>query len=307
MPPMFGPLASPDERRRGVLLVACACVCWSSGGLLVRLIEAGDLATTFWRSAFMAIAVAGWLAVRYRGEAGQRIRAVGAAGVLSGILLAATFTCYILALRHTTVANTLILMSAAPLIGAVLGWIVLGERMMRSTWVAIVVALCGIATTVIDDLSAGRMFGNSLAFTVAVLFACNTVLLRRHRQIDMVPANFLGGVFSALALLPFVQPLAVSARDLGLLALLGSFQLGLGLFLFVRGSRFLRTAELGLVGLLEAVLAPLWVWLLLGETPSLRTLVGGGIVLAALVGYALVGMRQPRSPADAVSYGDGPR
>jgi drug/metabolite transporter (DMT)-like permease len=267
--------------------------------LLVRLVEAGDLATTFWRSAFMALAVGCWLVLRYRGEAWNRIRAVGTPGVLSGLLLAATFTCYILALRHTTVANTLILMSAAPLIGAVLGWIILGERMMRSTWLAIVVALAGIGMTVVEDLTAGRMLGNTLAFTVAVLFACNTVVLRRYRQIDMVPANFLGGLFSALALLPFIQPLQVSAKDLGLLALLGSFQLGLGLFLFVRGSRFLRTAELGLVGLLEAVLAPVWVWLALGEIPSTKTLVGGAIVLAALVGYALVSMGTLPPTADA--------
>lgn len=292
-----------SPRLRGALLVAGACVCWSSGGLLVRLLDLPGIAIVSGRSLMMSLAVALGLVLAYGGRgAVARVRAVGWPGVLSAVLLTGAFVFYILSLKETTVANTLVLMSASPLVAAVLAAWWLREPLTWRPVAAIAVAAVGIAVMVAHGLAAGEWLGDAFALIVALSFGANIVVLRRWRGIDMVPATLLAGLLSGLVTLPFVPPVAPGLRDIALLLALGFFQLGLGLFLFVRGSRYLAAAELGLLTLLEAVLAPIWVWVLLDERPATTTLIGGALVLAALIGYSLVsrapaaGMRA-RSPA----------
>jgi drug/metabolite transporter (DMT)-like permease len=189
-------------------------------------------------------------------------------------------------------------MSASPLIAALLGRMLLGERLTPATALAIAAAFAGIALMFAEDVSGGHLLGDAFAFFVALSFGCNIIILRRHRHLDMVPATFLAGVISAGFALPFAAPLAVAPMDIALLAVMGIFQLGLGLILFTRGTPHLRAAEAGLLTLLETVLAPLWVWIGIGEKPAAMALLGGGIVLAALVFHALAGSTA-RKPAAA--------
>lgn len=272
-----------SDRATGALLVAGACLCWSSGGILVRLLEVQGLAVVFWRSLFMVLAVALGLFAVHRRRAFGVVIAVGWPGVLSGLLLALTFLGYILSLTYTQVANTMVLMSASPLVAALLARLLLQERLDGTTALAIGVAMLGIAVMFGHGVVAGSLVGDGFALLVALSFGANIVVLRRWRGIDMVPATMLGGLFSAVATLPWAGAAPVSSGDLALLATLGCFQLALGLALFVGGSRRLRAAELGLLTLLETVLAPLWVWIGLGETPGLPALLGGALVLTAVI------------------------
>lgn len=274
-------------RATGVLLVTGACLCWSSGGILVRLLEMDGAAIAFWRSLFMAVAVASGLVVIYRRRMLGVVGAVGWPGVLSGMLLAVAFLGYILSLSHTQVANTLVLMSVSPLIAAALAWLLLKEPLSRPTALSIAAAMIGIAVMFWHGMGAGSLMGDGLALLVALSFGANIVVLRRWRDIDMIPATVVGGLLSALATLPWAIMTPVNASDLLILAGLGFFQLGLGLALFVRGSRYLSAAELGLLTLLETVLAPLWVWIGIGETPGLPALLGGSLVMAAVAGATL--------------------
>jgi drug/metabolite transporter (DMT)-like permease len=289
-------MAQLSDRAAGALLVAGACLCWSSGGILVRMLALDGLVIVFWRSLFLAVTVALALAVVYRRQAPARIAAVGWHGVLSGILLGGAFVGYILSLTLTQVANTMVLMSASPLVAAVLARLVLKEPLGRATAVCIGVAMTGILVMFGHGVAAGSLLGDALALSVALTFGANIVVLRRWREIDMVPATMLGGLISAAATAPWAAGAPVTAPELGILAALGCFQLALGLFLFVRGSRRLAAAELGLLCLLETILAPLWVWIGLGETPSPTAMVGGGLVLAAVIGLTLRG-RPPPVPA----------
>jgi drug/metabolite transporter (DMT)-like permease len=217
----------------GVLLVIGATFCWSTGGLIVRLVEAPALAIVFWRSIFLMLAVGGVLLIKYRPLGLWRFMLRnGKWGAVSGGLLACSFVGYVIALSETTVANTVLLMSASPIIAALLARWLLKEELSKGAFFAIILAMTGIATM--------------------------------------------------LAMTPFAESLVISGRDLALLALMGSFQLGLGLFLFLRGVARLPAATAGLLTLGEVILAPLWVWLFLNETPSPATLVGGGILLLAL-------------------------
>lgn len=287
-----------SPRLYGAALVVAATVCWSSGGILVRLVEADGWVIVFWRALFMALTIAGYLAVRHRRGAVGAVRTMGWAGVLSGLLLAGCFVFYILSLTRTEVANTVVLMSASPLVAALLGRLLLREPLSGRTLAAIATAFAGIAYMVAGGLGQGSLSGNLFALGVALCFGANIVVVRTQPQVDMVPASLVGGLFAALFALPAVVPaaLAVAPADLLVLAAMGVGQLGMGLFLFLTGVRYLKAAEAGLLGLLETVLTPIWVWIGIGEVPPTNALVGGGIVLLAVAAHAVMSARERAEP-----------
>lgn len=279
----------------GAIMCATGALCWSSAGLGVRLLDGVDgWTTTFWRSAFMAITVMVWLLLRHGRDAAIEVRRIGRPGIMLALSFSTTFIFFILALEATTVANTVVIMSATPLFAGAAAWMVLHEPMNRLTLASMLAACGGIALMVVDSLSAGHLLGDLLALGVALTQAFNVVILRHGRALNLIPALGLAGLISALAALPFAAPLAVSLHDLGILAFLGAVQLGLGLILFSIGVRHVPVAVAGLLSLLETVLSPLWAWLGVGERPSDLALLGGSVVIAALVVQAWLSGRRGR-------------
>ena len=281
------------SRPRGMLLVAGAATCWSSGALIARLVSTDAWTTTLWRSVFSATFLIVVVAVVRRQGVIAQWRAIGPAGVAVAACLATASICFVLSLARTSVANTLILMSVGPWVASVLGWLVLGERVRARTWLTMGLALGGVVVMVSGSHGAGRVAGDVLAIVMAGVFALATVLMRRHPGIQMTPAASLAAVFGVLASLSMASPLAVSPRDVGLLALFGVGQLGVGFLLFTAGARLLPVAETSLIGMLEMVLGPLWVWLVLGETAGVRSLVGGAVILGALALHTLLDLLDP--------------
>jgi drug/metabolite transporter (DMT)-like permease len=272
----------------GMLLVAGAATCWSSGGLIARLVATDPWTTTLWRCAFSAaflVVVIGL--VRGQGMLAQW-RAIGWPGLGVALCLATASTCFILSLSRTSVANTLFLMSVGPWVAGLLGWLVLGERVRSQTWLTMGVALGGVAVMISGSYGDGRLAGDALAILMASAFALGTVLVRRHPEIQMAPAASLGAALAALAVLPMATPLAATPRDLVLLALFGIGQFGVGFLLFTAGARLIPVAETSLIGMLETVLGPLWVWLVIGEAAGGRSMVGGAVILAALGVHTLL-------------------
>lgn len=281
------------SRRLGVALMVGATACWATAGVLVRTLELKDpWEITFWRSFFMAPFVLGWLWLRYRGELWWRVRATGVAGLVSGLLWALMYVCFIVALSLTTVANTLIVCSISPFMSALLGRVFLGERVPLRTWVAMTVAVSGIALMFVEGAgSGGGLTGILLALVIPCAFGINVVLNRRmHATVDMVPTVFLSGVFSCLLTLPFALPFEATVRDLPNLATLGVVQLGLGCLLMVVAARHLRAAEVGLLAELETVLGTASTWLVVGEAPGTLALAGGLAVVGALTADTLAGL-----------------
>jgi drug/metabolite transporter (DMT)-like permease len=278
-----------------------AGLCWSTGGIFVRNVAMTDAwEIVLWRSVFMAAFLFAVLVWWHRGAVWSKIAAVGAAGVLSGALLACTFFFFILSLTRNTAANTFVLMSTGPFFVAVLGLVFLGERVPARTWAAMAVALAGILLMFIEGLDAGRSIGNLLALGVPAAFAFNVVVLRKmHTSVDMVPSVMIAGLISIAVALPFAWPLAPTARDLALLAPMGMIQLGLGCLLMTQASRYLPAGEIGLFTLIETILAPIWVWIGVGEKPSELALAGGVIVFGALAANEWVGFRQARAGGQA--------
>src|SRR5262252_117552 len=280
--------------RRGALLVACAAVCWSSGGLIVQLVTTSPWTTSLWRSVFAALFLSVLLSIVRGRSIVAQWREGGRPVVLVASCMAAASTCFIFSLAYTSVANTLILMSTGPYVAGLLGWLWLGERVPLRTWITMGVALAGATVMVSDSYSRGTIVGDLLAIVMAVSFATATVLVRSRPEIPMAPASALATTLTALVALPFSEPLRTSARDLGLLAAFGIGNYGLGFLLFMAGARLIPAAQSALVGMLETVLGPLWVWLVLNERPGVATLIGGALILAALLANTLLELATPR-------------
>lgn len=284
------------SHRAAIAVMACAAMMWSIAGVLTRQLEsAGGYEITFWRSVFAGLFVLGALVWQKRGQALQTIRSSGRLGVLSGMMWAAMFCCFMLALTRTTVANTLIVMSISPLLTALLALAFLHQRIAPRTWIAIGFALVGMLWMFAGNLEhagGAHVAGMLIALGVPVAAAINVIAMKKAgQQIDLVPSVLLGSLFSLVAMLPLAWPLQTSWHDLGILAVLGVFQLGLPCMLMVVAARALSAPEISLLALLEVVFGPVWAWLGVGEAPSGATLSGGAMVLAALVLNELVALR----------------
>jgi drug/metabolite transporter (DMT)-like permease len=282
--------ALPAPRRAVALaLMVIAPVLWSLAGVLTRQIQsASAFEMAFWRSSFAAAFVFLALFFLQDRRPWRTLRAAGLPGLVSGAMWAVMFTCFIVALTLTTVANVLVVSSLGPLCTALLAWFMLSEPIPARSWLAIVAASVGMGAMFGAGFTAddpGHIAGLALALTIPIAGAINIVVLRKSAaHLDLMPAVMLGALISAAVTLPFALPFAASARDLLVLGALGVFQLGVPCLMLVLVSRTLTAPEIALLALLEVVLGPLWTWLGAGEVPAGSTIAGGAIVLAALAG-----------------------
>ena len=266
----------------------------SVNGLIVRTMDsAGGWQIIFYRSVFLAgalcivfVAQNGWRA----GAAVRELRPWALVGVLA---IAAVNTCFILSMTYTTVANTMFLLSGAPFFTALLGWLVLGERVERGVWVGMTVALVGMGVMLWDGLGAGTLLGNSLAVLAALCFASFVVVLRKGRTMNMLPVVILGTLLGALnAAFMSGWALSISLHDAVLLFIWGAVISGAVQAIFAWSSRHVPGAELTLLILVEFILSPMWVWLVIDEQPSRATLIGGALVIASVAGRAIASFRE---------------
>lgn len=292
--------AFDPARRRGMILVFLAGVLWSTMGLGIRLIEeAGVWQIMFYRSVSLTLFLGTVIALRSGRNPLTMARATGLPGLVGAMGLIAAYTGAIFAIQTTSVANAMLLFAVSPFVAAVLGRIVLGERVRPATWGAITVALVGVGIMVSDESGTGTLAGNLAALGSASGFAVFTVALRRGKETEMLPAVFLSGLIAILLTgticLMSGASLILPAWDGGIALTMGVFQVGLGLTLYTIGSKSVPAVELTLLSLAEVVLGPVWVWLVLGESVGVTTLTGGGILLGAIVANALSGTRR-RAP-----------
>lgn len=283
--------------RAGVLAIAVAGVMWSLMGLAFRNIEAASVwQILFYRSLGTTPVLFAFIAWRSGGHPLQRVGRAGWAGVIGGLGLVLAFTGAMIAFKATTIANAVFLFAASPFLAAILAWVLLREPVRLVTRLAIGLALVGIVIMVREGLAAGAMAGNAAALLSALGFAGFTVSLRWGKLEDMMPAVMLGAVFSMLVAWPMAalegDALRVSLQDGAIAVAMGALLVGLGMVLYTLGSRVVPAAEATLISLIEVMLAPIWVRLVLGETASSGTFVGGGIVLAAIMVNALSGVRR---------------
>lgn len=269
-------MSAPASRAAAVLMLLAAALLWSSGGLLIKWIDWQPMAISGMRSA-IAVPVL-WLLVR-RKRFTFSLPQVGGA-----IAYALCVTLFVLANKMTTAANTVLLQYTAPAHVAIFGIWYLGEKPRRLDWITLVLVFAGMILFFLEDIDFTGLAGNLTALGSGVAFAWMALFLRKQRGSSLLETVILGNLLAALIGLPFMvgQPLPDAQSWLGLI-LLGVFQVAAAYYLFTRAIQHVTALESLLIPTIEPVLNPIWVFLLLGETPGFLPLIGGTIIVAAVL------------------------
>ena len=289
-----------DRRRarQGQLAILGAAVAWSLAGLGQRELDATPATQVAGRAVFAALALLAIVVATERRGTISAFRSMGRSGVALAVSLAVSSGAFLLALNYATVANVLFMQAAAPMMAALLGWVFLRERVDGRTWVALALAAVGVGVMAVGSFEAGTL-AVALPFLVAASFAAVIVIARHRRDVSMMPATCASQVLVVLAFLPFASLSSASESDWAIFAALGFGQMGAGLALLTIGARLIAPAQVAILSLLELVLGPLWVWLAYGERPATATLVGGVVVVTAVLVQASGEVRVRRTPAEA--------
>ncbi|TIL32107.1 DMT family transporter [Mesorhizobium sp.] len=285
-PLAVSPIVSSRDERIGFLLIFLSALMWSFGGAIARFIDAGDSWTVvFWRSVWAAAFLICFMIWRDGWHGTLRLfRGMGLPGLAVAFCFATASTSFVVALAYTTVANILLMQAGVPLLAALFAWVLFRERVALATWVAIAAVIAGVAIMVSESLDgAVSPIGDGLALLIAVMFSIATVITRRFAHVRMTPATCLGTMIAAAFAASQASQFGVSSSDMGFLFAFGVVNLGLGLAFFATGARLVPAAVAALLGTFEPILGPIWVWLIHSEVPSGRTILGGTVVVTALL------------------------
>lgn len=296
-----------QERQKGLLLTATGVLLLSPDALVLRWVAAEPLHVLAWRSLVMAIGLAILLGLRYRRRLPKAMLRCGRVGIGCALCYAASTMSYVSAISLAGAANTLLIYSVSPLIAGLLAWAALGECLSRRDIAAIAGCVIGIAVIVADDTPGSSLTGNLLALAAASLFAANLTLARSRPLVDMSPALIPGALLASAASFALGGMPQLAAGESVALAAMALLVLPLGFMLVQAGPRRIGAAEVGLLLLLEVVLGPIWVWAFLDEAPGGRVLLGGAVVLLALLAHSVAGWRGPRPVVAASRAMPSPR
>lgn len=283
------------QERTGAALVFGSAVAWSFGGAIARFLDIPDSWTiVFWRCLFAGLFLVGFLIARDGPRATIRAyRTMGLPGLVVGIGFAVASVSFIIAIGYTTVANVVLIQAVTPLIAALLAWIVYRERITPSTWIAIAAVFVGVAIMVSGSLGEGSSWiGTALAVLIPIVYAVATVVTRRYQNVRQTPGVSLGCLLAVLVSATQASSFHVTWSELLILIAFGVCNLGLGMALWATGARMVPSALAALLGTAETMLSPVWVAIFHHEIPGIETVIGGLIVLVALLGYLLTALKR---------------
>tara|TARA_B100001093_G_scaffold338490_1_gene323257 strand:- start:136 stop:1020 length:885 start_codon:yes stop_codon:yes gene_type:complete len=268
----------------GPLLIFFGAFCLSFGGLIVKSFEGSTLwQILFWRSFFFSITVLIFLVISYKKKTFKAFKDSGFPGFFGGIILSFGFCGYVFAMYNTTVANTNFIISLQILFLAIFGYFFLKEKISKITFTSIILAISGVLLMVGNSLTPGELTGNLAAFTMPITFAVLIIIVRKFPTVDMVPAQFVAGVCSCLIGFLLSTKIMTSPHDIFLGFIAGCFQVGLGFIFITTGARTTPSAMVGVIMLSESVLGPVWAFIFVSERPSNYGLIGGAIILFAVL------------------------
>ena len=268
----------------GPVLIFLGALCLSFGGLIVKSFEGANLwQILFWRSFFFTITVLAFLTFTYKKKLFKSFYLSGFPGLIAGVILSLGFCGYVIAMYKTTVANTNFIISLQILFLAIFGFFFLKEKISSITLFSIILALVGVLVMVGNSLSPGELTGNLAAFSMPITFAVLIIVVRKFPTIDMVPAQFVAGICCCLIGYIISNKIMISSYDIFLGFLAGFFQIGFGFIFITIGARTTPSATVGIIMLSESVLGPLWAFLFVSERPSVFSLIGGAIIIFAVL------------------------
>ena len=272
------------SRLPGPLLVFLGAFCLSFGGLIVKSFEGATLwQILFWRQFFFVILVIIFLLFTYKKKFFNALYDSGIPGFIGGIILGCGFSAYVFAMYNTTVANANFIIQTQTIFLAIFGYLFLKEKISKLTLISIILAISGIILMVGGSLSPGQMSGNIAAFIMPVSFAILIIIIRKYPDVDMIPLQLIAGIVAMSVGYLVAGKINISSYDIFLGFLAGFFQLGFGFIFITIGARSTPSAIVGIIMLTEAILGPLWAWLFVSENPPFIVLIGGSIVLFAVL------------------------
>jgi len=288
-----------SSHAKGLLITASGVLIISPDGLLTRLIETDHWNMIFWRALLLSFGMWLMISLSNPNRVWQQYKTVPGPGLLMVAAYSLGTISFVFAITHTSVANTLIILSSTPLFAALISRVVLHEKIQRRTLFAIMLVGVGIAVIAAgslngEDAAQGDLLGDLAAILGSFFLACGLTFVRRFPRVSTFSAISCGGLLTALLVLPLASPLAISQSDLGYLLIMGLYVVPIGSALMYLGPRYIPSAEVGLLLLLESILGPLWVWLALAEQPGAYTLLGGAVVLSTLAINTIWALRHPR-------------
>ena len=268
----------------GPLLVFLGACSLSFGGMIVKSFEGSSLwQILFWRSLFFIVVVFLFLIISYKQKIFSVLIKSGITGLFGGLILAVGFASYVFAMYNTTVTNTNFIIQTQTIFLAVFGYLFLKEKISKITLASIILAIAGIIMMVGNSLSPGEMSGNIAAFLMPISFAILILVVRKYPDVDMVPLQLVAGIFAMIIGYLMSPTIAISSHDIFLGFLAGFFQLGFGFIFITVGARSTPSAFVGIIMLTEAVLGPLWAWMFVNENPPFIVLIGGSVVIFAVL------------------------
>ena len=268
----------------GPLLIFLGALSLSFGGLIVKSFEGATLwQILFWRSLFFSLTVLAFLIFTYKKKTLESFYKSGLPGFFGGVVLSFGFCGYVFAMYNTTVANTNFIISLQILFLAIFGYFFLKEKISLITLISIILAMSGVILMVGNSLTPGELSGNLAAFTMPITFAVLIMIVRKYPSVDMVPAQFVAGISSCLIGFLLSSNIMISSHDIFLGFLAGFFQVGFGFIFITIGARTTPSAMVGIIMLSESILGPLWAFMFTSEIPSMFGLIGGSIIIFAVL------------------------
>ena len=268
----------------GPLLILTGGFCLSWGGLILRSFESASIwQILFYRSIFFLWVLIAFILLTYRKKTFTKIKEAGVPGLIGGIFLSTNFVAYMYSMMETTVANVVFIISTQTVFLPIVAYIFLKEKISPRGYVAIVLAMIGVTLMIGDSLGTGSLKGNLAALTIPINFSVLVLIIRKYPKVDMIPAIFYAGILSCLYGLFLLEDMVISTKDIWLSFLLGVPQLAFGFIFITIGSITTPAVMVGLLMLMESIFAPIWVWLFYNEIPPISVLVGGMIILSAVV------------------------
>ena len=268
----------------GPLLVFLGACSLSFGGLIVKSFEGATLwQILFWRSLFFIFIITIFLLLNYKTKVLYAFKKSGLPGLIGGIVLSSGFCGYVFAMYNTTVANTNFIIQTQILFLAIFGYIFLKEKISKITIISIFLAISGIILMIGSSLSPGQMTGNLAAFIMPISFAILILIIRKYPNVDMIPLQLIAGIVALIVGYLIAGKINISYHDIFLGFLAGFFQLGFGFIFITIGARNTPSAVVGIIMITEAVLGPLWAWMFVNEDPPMTVLIGGSVIIFAVL------------------------
>ena len=272
------------QKLPGPFLIFLGAFCLSFGGLIVKSFEGATLwQILFWRQLFFVILVSIFLLLTYKKKIFIALYESGLPGFFGGIILGCGFSAYVFAMYKTTVANTNFIIQTQAIFLAIFGYLFLRERISKLTLVSIILAITGIILMVGNSLSPGQLSGNLVAFIMPISFAILIIIVRKYPKVDMIPLQLFAGIVAMLIGYFVSIKINISTNDILLAFIAGFFQVGLGFIFITIGAKKTLSATVGILMMTEAVFGPFWAWMFLKETPQLIALIGGSIIIIAVL------------------------